>query len=338
MRVAKLVAPRKIEVFEENLNKNISPNEVLISVKSVAICGTDLHIYLGERPDVLLPRVLGHELSGEVVLTGENVKNVKIGDRVVVDPVISCGTCYTCKKGHHNVCETVGCLGVHSDGGFKDYIKMPSERVYKFADTISWDEASLVEPLACAAQMAERGRVQAGDKVVIIGAGAIGLSVMLTCKMLGAEVLISDMIESKLNLAKKMGADVVVNSKVQDISKEVNLFTDGHGADVILDAVGNAKLLELSIKLAAPSARVVVIGFDGNSASIPQVLITKKELEIIGSRMNNYKFPQAIKWLESKQVSLKDMISSIYDISEIDSAFSHIVNNPNDVVKVVIKF
>lgn len=186
--------------------------------------------------------------------------------------------------------------------------------------------------------MVERGRVQAGDKVVIIGAGAIGLSVLLACKLLGAEVLISDMIESRLELAKKMKADVVVNSKVQDIKGEVSLFTDGLGADVVLDAVGYAKLLELSVELAAPTARVVVIGFDGNSASIPQVVITKKELEIIGSRMNNHKFPQVIEWIESKQLDARDMISSVYDIKDINKAFSDVVNNPSDVIKAVITF
>ena len=338
MRVAKLVAPKKIEVFEENLDQNLNEKDVLIKVKAVAICGTDLHIYKGERSDVELPRVMGHEISGEVEAVGSKVENIKVGDRVVVDPVVSCGTCHVCKKGHHNVCASVGCLGVHVDGGFQDYIKMPEERVYKFSDSIPWNEAALIEPLACAAQMVERGRVQAGDKVVIIGAGAIGLSVLLACKLLGAEVLISDMIESRLELAKKMNADVVVNSKVQDIKEEVKLFTDGLGADVVLDAVGYAKLLELSVELTAPTARVVVIGFDGNSASIPQVVITKKELEIIGSRMNNHKFPQVIKWIENKQLHAKDMISSVYDIKDIDVAFSNVVSNPNDVVKAVITF
>ena len=338
MRVAKLVAPKKIEVFEENLDQNLNEKDVLIKVKAVAICGTDLHIYKGERSDVELPRVMGHEISGEVEAIGSKVENIKVGDRVVVDPVVSCGVCHVCKKGHHNVCASVGCLGVHVDGGFQDYIKMPEERVYKFSASIPWNEAALIEPLACAAQMVERGRVQAGDKVVIIGAGAIGLSVLLACKLLGAEVLISDMIESRLGLAKKMNADVVVNSKVQDIKEEVKLFTDGLGADVVLDAVGYAKLLELSVELTAPTARVVVIGFDGNSASIPQVVITKKELEIIGSRMNNHKFPQVIKWIENKQLDAKDMISSVYDIKDIDEAFSNVVNNPNDVIKAVITF
>lgn len=338
MRVAKLVSPKRIEVVQEELNNTLGEDEVLIKVKAVAICGTDLHIYKGERPDVELPRVMGHELSGEVEAIGSNVKEIEVRDRVVVDPVVSCGICHVCQKGHHNVCASVGCLGVHVDGGFQDYIKMPQERVYKFSDTIPWNEAALIEPLACAAQMVERGRIKAGDRVVIIGAGAIGLSVLLVCKLLGAKVLISDMIDSRLELAKKMNADIIVNGKTQDIKEEVSLFTDGLGADVVLDAVGYAKLLELSVDLAAPTARIVVIGFDGNSASIPQVVITKKELEIIGSRMNNYKFPQVIDWIERKQLDTKDMISAVYGINEINKAFLDVVNNPNDVIKALITF
>lgn len=338
MRVAKLVEPRKIEVVETDFDEILGEKEVLIRVKAAAICGTDLHIYKGERQDVELPRVMGHELSGEVVAVESMVENIKVGDRVVVDPVISCGTCHVCKKGHSNVCASVACLGVQADGGFQDYIKMPEERVYKFSDSVTWNEAALIEPLACAAQMVARGRVQAGDKVVIIGAGAIGLSVLLVCKLLGAKVLISDMIESRLELAKKMNADVVVNSSIQDIKREVSLFTDGLGADVVLDAVGYAKLLELSIELAAPTARILVIGFDDNLASIPQVVITKKELEIIGSRMNNQKFPQVIEWIESKQLDVKDLISAVYKLEDIDKAFQDALNNPNEIVKAIIEF
>lgn len=338
MKVAKLVEPKKIEVFNEDLNNDLSEKEVLIKVKSVAICGTDLHIYKGERSDVELPRVMGHELSGQVEAVGSKVENIQTGDRVVVDPVVSCGTCHACKTGHHNVCESVKCLGVQVEGGFQDYIKLPEERVYKFSDSISWNEAALIEPLACAAQMTQRGRVQAGDKVVIIGAGAIGLSALLVCKLLGAEVLISDLVDSRLELAKNMRADLVVNSKAQDVKEEVNLFTDGRGADVVLDAVGYAKFLELSVELAAPAARIVVIGFDENTASIPQVVITKKELEIIGSRMNNLKFPMVIKWLENKELDPKDMISSVYDIENIDKAFSDVVNDPNGIIKSIITF
>ena len=338
MKVAKLVSPKRIEVVQEELSTILDQDEVLIKVKAVAICGTDLHIYKGERPDVELPRVMGHEVSGEVEAIGINVDKIRVGDRVVVDPVVSCGICHVCKKGHHNVCASVGCLGVHIDGGFQDYIKMPKDRVYKFSETIPWNEAALIEPLACAAQMVERGKIKAGDRVVIIGAGAIGLSVLLVCKLLGAKVLISDMIDSRLELAEKMNADAVVNSKTQDIKEEVSLFTDGFGADVVLDAVGYAKLLELSVDLAAPTARIVVIGFDGSSASIPQVVITKKELEIIGSRMNNYKFPQVIEWIENKELDAKDMISAEYDIAEIDRAFLDVVDNPNDVIKAIITF
>ena len=338
MRVAKLVEPRKIEIVNEDLDSSLFEKEVLIRVKAAAICGTDLHIYKGERQDVKLPRIMGHELAGEVVAVGNMVKNVKAGDRVVVDPVIACGSCPVCKKGHPNVCASVACLGVQADGGFQDYIKMPEERVYKFSDSISWIDAALIEPLACAAQMAERGRIQSGDKVVIIGAGPIGLSVLLVSKMLGAEVLISDMVESRLELAKRMNADVAVNSRTQDIKNEVMSFTEGLGADVVLDAVGYSKFLELSVELAAPAARIVVIGFDNNLASIPQVVITKKELEIIGSRMNNHKFPQVIKWIEEKKLDAKDLISAVYKFEDIDKAFQDTLRNPNDIVKAVIEF
>lgn len=219
MRVTKLTEPKKIELFDEPMVREPETGEACIKVKAVGICGTDLHIFLGERSDVKLPRVMGHELSGVVEKVGEGVTNIKPGDCVVFDPVVSCGKCKLCRSGHENVCSDVKCFGVQMDGGFQDYIVVDAKRVYKYPDTIPFEEAALAEPFSVAANILARVEAAAGDRIVIIGAGTIGLSILQAAKGMGAYVLISDVEEKKLQIAKNFGADAAVNSKTQNLKE-----------------------------------------------------------------------------------------------------------------------
>ena len=168
MRKAKLVGKRMIEICREDFKEAPEADEVLIQVKAVGICGTDIHIFNGERTDVEYPRVMGHELSGIVVETGKDVANVKAGDHVVLDPVMACGTCRTCKRGHENVCESVKCFGVQMDGGFQDYIRVPAKQVYAVSEQIPFEEAAVAEPFSVAANILSRAEVAAGDRVAVI--------------------------------------------------------------------------------------------------------------------------------------------------------------------------
>jgi L-gulonate 5-dehydrogenase len=337
MRTAKLIAPKKIEVTQEDAPEIKNGSDVLVRIKAVGICGTDLHIFHGERADVTLPRVMGHELSGLVEGTGPAVKDLKEGDRVILDPVIACGTCPICRKGHPNVCADVKCFGVQVDGGFQDYIVVNEKVLYKFPAKVSFEQAALAEPFSIAANIAARTQIQAGDRVIIIGSGTIGLTVLQAAKSLGAVVLVSDVEDAKLAVAKKCGADKVVNSKNEKLPEQAASFFPG-GADVVIDAVGIAPLFSLSIELAAPTARIGVIGFDGAPAQISPVNITKKELTIVGSRMNCRRFPEVVEWFQKGSVNVDALISRKYPVEDIQRAFDETIADAKNTVKTLILF
>lgn len=337
MRAAKLTAIGKIELEEYDRYRAPQKNEVAIQVKAVGICGTDLHIFKSGRADVTLPRIMGHELSGVVCETGSEAGDLKVGDRVILDPVFACGTCKTCRSDHPNVCNDVKCFGVQMDGGFQDVITVPADQVYKFPDHISFEQAALAEPFSVAANILDRLQAGAKENMVIMGAGTIGLAVLQGAKARGVRVLVSDIEDAKLAKAQEMDADMVVNSKVESIEEAVERFSPG-GADLVLDAVGAAALTEVSVRLAAPRARIGIISFDAKPAQIPAVLITKKELTLVGSRMNCHKFPDVIQWLEEDALNLNAMISRVYPLEQIQQAFEDTLANGKESVKTIITF
>ncbi len=337
MRVAKLTEVQKIEVTEEVFNKKPARGQAVVQVKAAGICGTDFHIFREGRADVELPRVMGHELAGIVVEIGEDAAGLKPGDRVVMDPVISCGHCRTCVSGHENVCEDVKCFGVQMDGGFQDYIIADARRLYVFPEDLSFEEAALAEPFSVASNILWRTQLKAGDRTVIIGAGTIGLAVLQAAAGLGASVLISDIEDKKLERAAAFGADRTVNTRREDLKEAAESFFPG-GADVIIDAVGASALTQSAVELAAPFARVAVIAFDGKPMEIPPVYITKKELTLAGSRMNCGRFPEVLQWMKEGKIRPKEMITAVYPIEEIQHAFEEMMKGDSASVKTIISF
>jgi len=336
MRVAKLTRPNTLEVVEEAFKQEPAKGQVVVKVQDVGICGTDLHIFRGERADVQLPRVMGHELSGVVTQIGEDVETLKVGDRVVLDPVVSCGKCHMCTTGHPNVCRDVKCYGVQADGGYKDYIVVDANKLYVFPEKYSFVEAALAEPFSIAANILERAALQKGENVVIIGSGTIGLCTAQAAKGLGARVLITDVVDSKLELAKQNECDCVINSTREDLAQAVTTFASD-GVDVIIDCVGIAPLLKQCLNLATPLTRIVVIGFDGKEAGIAPVEITKRELTLVGSRMNALKFSTVIQWLEDGIIKPACMVTRVFPIEQIQEAFEFALSHP-ETIKTVISF
>ena len=211
-------------------------NEVLIQMKAAGVCGSDLHIYKGENPLSTYPLVPGHENAGIVAKVGRNVTNVQPGDHVVVDLVITCGTCWQCTHGRENVCEHVLVRGSGTDGGWREYFTAPQDDVYKIDSSIPWKNAALIEPIAIGAHCTKRGRVQPDDVVFILGTGTIGTIILQACKVIGATVICCDIDDQSLERAKKFGADYIINSKRQDIIQEVQKITNGHGCTIAYDS------------------------------------------------------------------------------------------------------
>jgi len=337
MRVAKLVDRNRIDVVELPIPEIINPQDVQIRVMAVGVCGTDLHIFREGRADVQLPRVMGHELSGEVMAVGAQVKRIQVGDRVVLDPVFACGSCATCMKGYTNVCENVCCFGVQMDGGYQDYIVVDEKQLYPFDSSISYEEAALAEPFSIASNILERTYASDKDAILIIGCGAIGLSILQTAKAIGARVMVVDIVDKKLGIAKEMGADQTVNSKTESLRTVAEEFSAG-GFDVVIDAVGITPQFMHSLEFAAPRARVACIGFDSQPVAIPPVMITKKELSIIGSRMNCRQFPNAVELLNAGKIRADMMISKTYSLSDIQKAFEETIADSTGNIKTLILF
>lgn len=338
MKAIEITKPGQI-VIKERLVPKIDENEILVKVKAAGICGSDVHIYHGKNAFATYPRVVGHEFVGEVEKVGLQVQNVKVGDRVAIDPVVSCGHCYSCRIGRRNVCKNLNVLGVHRDGGYQEYIAVSATSAHKLPDNISWEIAAMVEPYTIAAQVLDRGRLTATDTVLICGAGPIGLVILQAVKMIGARVAIMDVIESRLNWAKEMGADLIINAKTSDMIKEVMKFTNNEGASLILEATGNINVLESCIhNIASPAGRVVVLGFSTDLVKIPQVDIMSKELEIIGTRLNNNKFPQVIDWFAKELVQPQKILTHTFKFEETQKAFELNDENPESVCKIVLTF
>lgn len=338
MKAIRVNSPGNIEIAEVAKPELTHENEVLIKIKAAGICGSDIHIYHGTSPVATYPRIIGHEIVGEIVEVGAKVQDLKIGDHVTVDPVVSCGACYPCSLGRPNVCTSLKVRGVHLDGGFREYVAAESSSVYKISPDLPWEAAALVEPYSIAAQVLARGEIEARDIVLILGAGPIGLIILQAVKKTGARAIITDILEERLDMAKQMGADVIVNSSKQDLREIVMKETNGVGVTVVVEAVGLPKLLEDGVQLACPAARVVVLGFTETPSQLAQLYITKNELDIRGSRLNAHRFPQVIQWFNKGEVNPEKLISHTFPYTEIEKALHLIETEPQKVCKAVLLF
>ncbi len=337
MKSAQIVEKKIIKVVDAAEPQIVNSTDVKVRVKAVGICGTDLHIFKDGRADVVFPRIMGHELSGEVVEIGSDVKELKIGDRVVLDPVFACGDCPTCKKGYQNVCSNVSCYGVQMDGGFQEYIVEDQKHFYSFPDSISYEQAALAEPYSIGVNILDRASATSDDNIIVIGSGTIGLAILQVAKGIGARVFVADVVDTKLAKAKLLGADETCNSKTENLAEKAEAFAPG-GFDVVIDAVGVTSLFQQSIEFAAPRARVMSIGFTAEPAQISPIVITKKELSIIGSRMNNFKFPKVMQMLLDGKMNADSMVSKKYSINDIQEAFEETLNDGENTVKTLITF
>ena len=338
MKSVVVETPGKIAVVEREIPA-IKENQVLVKVKAAGICGSDVHIFHGKNAFATYPRVVGHEFAGEIAKVGDQAGDFAVGEHVVVDPVVSCGHCYACRIGRHNVCTSLHVMGVHEDGGFQEYVAVNADQVYKLPADLPWEIAATVEPFSIGAQVAHRGRLSGNDTVLICGAGPIGLIILQVAKMKGARVAILDLEESRLEKAKELGADMIINGNTTDLVDAMKEFTDGLGFNLIYEATANAKILAPCIRdLPSQAGRVVVLGFTTQELPIRQVDIMGRELEIIGTRLNNHRFPEVIDWFKAGSVKPQEIITHTFPFEKAAEAFQFSDENPDKVLKIILKF
>lgn len=339
MKVISVKKPFDLKLEDVAKPEIENEQDVIIKVAFGGICGSDIGIYTGGNSLAQYPIVIGHEFSGVVEKVGATVTHVKPGDFVVSDIVNSCGQCYACRTGHHNVCKNLKVTGVHVNGGFSEYAKAQAKNVYKVnTDKIPEKIACLIEPYAVGVEINERASVAKGDKVVVFGSGPAGLAVMQVAVARGAEVLITDIFKERLTLAREMGATKAINVKNIDLRQAIDEFTDNEGAHVVIDAVCSPQSILDALDMVAPSGRVVVLGTGATPSEIPQVAFTKKGINVFGTRLNNKRFPEVIRLFEEKKVTPEKMITHTYKFENIEQAFDVIKNEKNKVCKVLLEW
>ena len=326
-------SPYEVEIVEKGLPE-IKEGEALISVKVCGICGSDLHVYRGKHPFVKEPRVPGHEFSG-VVAEGDIYSR---GEAVTVEPLIPCDKCDLCIRGEYNVCRNLKVIGIHVDGAMAEYVKVPEDRIYKLPKGVSFKEGALIEPLAVAVHIVRRAKVSLNDDVLILGAGPIGLLVLQVAKLLGVRrIFITDVVDYRLDLAEKLGADYTINASVDSVEEVVYKATNGLGVDIAIEVAGVPNTPLQAVKLTKPHGRVVIVGFfEEPRVPMDMTEIVAKELEIFGSRVYWHDFKTAIDLVARRVINVKRIITHSFPLEDVAKAFEVADKKLYNAVKVLV--
>lgn len=310
----------------------INDDEVLIKVKAAGICGTDIHIFHDKFP-YWPPVILGHEFSGEVVQVGSKIKKINIGDRVVGEPhTQACGECHLCRNGYIQICDEKRSPGWGIHGAFTEFIKMPEKLLHKLPDSVSFEEAAVLEPCAILAhEVLERGTVRAGEIVVVFGAGAIGILGAQMAKISGASRVVmvgrnSD-VDYRFKVAREIDcADFFVNTEKDNLHDIIMNLTSGVGADLVIEASGAAQAIKSGVEVLKKRGRLTAIGLTGReSVEFPWDMAMKKVIDICFNMSSSYNgWETAIRLLGDSKLKVKQLITSIQPIENWEAAFEDI--------------
>jgi len=337
VKVALVRRPYELELVERPM-PDPGAGEVLIRLRAAGICGSDIHGFAGRHPLMTLPRVMGHELAGEVVAVGEKVTRVSPGDHVAVDPMLRCGRCRPCRLGRYNCCERLRVLGVHADGGFAEFIALPEAQVHALPPDLPWEVGALVEPLAVGAHGVARAGVADGDRVVILGAGTIGLAALLAAKAHQVRAAVLDILDWKLERARALGADLALNPADGDAVSRVMDFTDGQGAEVVIEAAGSPLTVASTVDYVASAGRIAIIGITDQEIPLRQSEFTRKEVDVYFSRNSLEQFPRVIGRITRGEIDPRPMITHRFPFPKVGEALRMASDRREWVGKVILEF
>jgi L-iditol 2-dehydrogenase len=327
----------KIEDVKE---PKMSEEQALIQVKIAGICGSDLHAYDGSSKRRKPPLVMGHEFGGIVAKVGAKATGVAVGDRVVVNPIIACGACEPCRTGKNHVCENMRLIGLHSSGAFAEYVAVPAKNCIKLPDNVSFEEASMVEPLSVGIHSAGRAGVKIGDNIVIIGPGTIGLTSVMAAKMAGAGKIFitgANGDEGRLALAKKLGADVTINAMQEDPVARI-LAETGGGADSVIEAVGIQKTIQQAMSMLRRGRNAVIIGLMQTEITINAIDLAVKEIGLLGDYgYTKDDFMRGLGMIAAGKANVKQLITHTFPLEEIAKGFETLSTKEGNAIKVLLR-
>jgi 2-desacetyl-2-hydroxyethyl bacteriochlorophyllide A dehydrogenase len=313
----------------------VTPSSVLLKVRMVGFCGSDLNSFRGRNPMVSFPRIPGHEVSATIVEGNNANPALAAGMDVTLSPYTNCGKCASCRRGRPNACQFNETLGVQRDGAATEYIVVPSERIYPAKLTLK--ELCLVEPLTVGFHAVARARVTSEDTVAILGCGGVGLGAVAASGFRGAKTIGVDMDDEKLNTARAAGATHSINSAREDLHQRLAELTDGRGPDVVIEAIGLPQTFRAAVEEVAFTGRVVYIGYAKEPVSYETKLFVQKELDILGSRNALPEdFRDVIRMLEEHRFPVNDAVSSIITMNEAPQALAAWSDNPSRVKKIMM--
>ncbi|WP_298813160.1 alcohol dehydrogenase catalytic domain-containing protein [uncultured Roseibium sp.] len=312
------------------------PGEVQIKVAYCGICGTDLHIFLGHMDQrVGFERTIGHEMSGTISATGEGVTGLAAGQHVVVRPLDHCGDCPACNAGHEHICHKLKFIGIDSEGAFQEYWNVPAHTIHVLPEGLNLSHAALIEPLAVACHDVERAKLVKDEDVLVIGGGPIGLLVALVARQAGGNVIISEISDTRLAYAEKLGFKTI-NPNSDDPVEKVNALTGNKGADVVFEVSGSQPGVDLMTAAAATRGRIVMVAIHASKPTIDLFQFFWRELELFGARVYRPEdYDTAMRLLNEGVVDCASFITDIKPLGEIQSAFTALTLNPSAIKSMI---
>lgn len=337
MKAVQIVGKKDIRVVDVNEPKTF-PNHSKIKVLSMGVCGSDVHAYAGKSPNVTYPVIIGHEIIGEIVEIGEgeNPRQLRVGDRVVLNPYLYCGTCYACEQGQTNACTSLKCLGVQTDGAMCEIFVHPTKLMIKVPDSIDNELGAVIEPTVIALHALHRLQAKAGEHVVIIGAGCIGLLTAIVAKEKGMHVIVSDVVDERLEIAVALGADGTINPMKENAVEKLLEMTNGRLAECVCEMSGAPAAVRSTLDYAASTGRIALTGWPDRDVELPTAVITRKELKILGSRTGvTAEFEEVVSLIEEGKIDPRKIISRVVAFNELPETIAALDKDPGMAIKVV---
>ncbi|WP_070000734.1 zinc-dependent alcohol dehydrogenase [Cellulosilyticum sp. I15G10I2] len=337
MLQAVMAAPHEIE-FKEIPVPEIKPEQVLVQIKRIGVCGSDMHVNHGQHPYVSYPLIQGHEVSAKIIALGKAVTGLQVGQKVTIEPQVYCGECYPCTHGKYNLCEDLKVMGFQTIGTASEYFAVDASKITPLPDGMSYDEGAMIEPLAVTVHACKRSGDVKDKKVVVLGAGPIGILLCQTLKAYGAaEVMMTDISDYRLDLAKRCGADYVYNTKHVDFAKVVVECFGKDKADIIYDCAGNDITMGQAIANARKGSIIVLLAVFAGMATVDLAKLNDSEVDLYTSMMYRHEdYLEAIRLVEEGKIQLKPLMSKHFDFKDYPEAYHYIDNNHETTMKVLI--
>ncbi len=332
-----MTAPKEI-TFREIPVPEIGDDQVLVKIMKIGVCGSDIHVYHGTHPYTSYPVTQGHEVSGRIEKIGSAVKNLHPGQKVTIEPQVTCGKCYPCRHGRYNLCEKLKVMGFQTTGTASEYFAVDASKVTPIPAEMSYSEGAMLEPLAVTVHAAKRFPDLQGAKAVVLGCGPIGILLMQSLKALGAaEVMVTDVSDFRLDLAKKLGADYAYNTMNKDFGEALLESFGEDKADVIYDCAGTDITMDQAIQNARKGSTIILVAVFGKRANADLAKLNDSELDLNTSMMYTHvDYTDAIRLVKEGKVQLQPLMTNTFPFSEYLSAYQYIDDNREKTMKVLI--